>query len=368
MFKINKEFLIILILIAIAVAFGLWFFIFKDGVAFGPESIMNKSSKAMSEVKSVKFQYSQEALVAANAVEESDRKLNCSGMINFPSNAMIECKDVGAESSDEKVIYYNNKIFIPLSLLGESDSDEWVEVTQEDGYKSLELFYASNILSFVSSGGGEISSSETSEFEGNKAHKIVFKIPFSNARGVNDIFDTLVSDKDGGEIIGEILIDESNFLIHSMRLTSKYENKDIMAVSYVFSDFDSDIEITKPENIISEPSLSDQANTKQDVGSVALRNTIRKSDVRQLAYILEKYYESKGEYPESRSLSRTDDVNGDFYKSLVPEFVGSLPVDPLPEKYYYSYTCLGGEQYTIKGVTESENSEKVDYYIYEGPQ
>lgn len=371
--RTKTKIIIVVAIAAASVAVLLYLLLSSDSgfLSLKSKNILAKSGEVMSELDSLKFNYDQELSSESGDEVAPSQKTSCVGELKFPTDAAVECERTvsGQEegSKMEEIVYYKNKVYIPLSALGEERQGEWVEVSADDSSRqALEVFYASNTLGFIASGGGEIVSEEQIEFEGEEASKVMFRVPFAKAKGVNPVLDILVFEDEEGEIQGEAVID-SDYRLLSLRMSSKSQDGVVITLSYRFSDFDQDVSIQKPENVISEPSLSGGEDEK-DIGNIALRNSRRKSDIRQLAYILEEYYEQAGQYPESEEAVHTDDSKSDLYKALVPDIVENLPIDPLPEKYYYGYVCTGGEQYTLTAVLEVEDSEDTELFEYRGPK
>lgn len=368
--KFKKTIVLVVVVSAVIVA-GLFAFKSWSGGAFAPkaESVIGEAGEAMSSLDSMDFNYIQDIKSSSSEEGSESYGVTCTGSMEFPTNASIKCEGAfeGSGTRSEETVYYKGKMYVPLSSLGE-EGDDFVEIDAADeAYESVELFYGSNVLGFLASGGGTVESIEEFEYDGERAYKVLFKIDYADARGENPVFQLLIPGGGEGQISGEIVIGKSDHFVRTMRLDASSASSLSVSMSYVFSGFNSAMEVKKPDNVIEKPSASGSSGNK-DLSSVALRNSQRKTDIRQLAFILESYYEEEGEYPESGEVDRTDNTKGVLFKTLVPDMLESLPIDPMPEDYYYGYVCTGGEQYTLTAALEIEGSEETELYEYEGPQ
>lgn len=84
------------------------------------------------------------------------------------------------------------------------------------------------------------------------------------------------------------------------------------------------------------------------------RNSKRIEDVSNLRLALELYYVDYNKYPIALKLTRLDEKNNPFEKTLVSkEYIGSVPTDPLSPDFYYAYKS-DGKKYEL--------SARLEYY------
>jgi hypothetical protein len=82
----------------------------------------------------------------------------------------------------------------------------------------------------------------------------------------------------------------------------------------------------------------------------------RKTDLINLKTALKKYYNAKQSYPTSITLSKTSDPDSPL-KVLVPDFIASLPIDPLSPNNYYGYKSEDGKTFEITAVLEDKSDQ-----------
>ena len=98
---------------------------------------------------------------------------------------------------------------------------------------------------------------------------------------------------------------------------------------------------------------TDGQPTTADLTTSESRDTKRKSDLANIAKALESYQTNTGQYPISANEKISSSV-GTLYKSLVPNYITLLPLDPLDPTYYYGYDS-DGRSYTLSAVLEDAN-------------
>lgn len=68
--------------------------------------------------------------------------------------------------------------------------------------------------------------------------------------------------------------------------------------------------------------------TEQEKSDAQSRDQQRLDDINTLTIALDDYVNNNGYYP-------------DTIDEIVPDYISELPIDPMPEIYEYSYTCIG---------------------------
>lgn len=93
----------------------------------------------------------------------------------------------------------------------------------------------------------------------------------------------------------------------------------------------------------------------------------RKTDLINLKTALNQYYNVKQAYPVSISVSKTSDTDSAL-KVLVPDYIPSLPIDPLSPTYYYGYKSADGTSFELTAVLEDESDSAGavvgNYFLY----
>jgi len=82
----------------------------------------------------------------------------------------------------------------------------------------------------------------------------------------------------------------------------------------------------------------------------------RKTDLVNLKTALTKYFDAKQSYPISTTFSKTSDPDTSL-KVLVPDYISSLPVDPLSPNNWYGYKSIDGKSFTLTAVLEDESDQ-----------
>jgi len=98
---------------------------------------------------------------------------------------------------------------------------------------------------------------------------------------------------------------------------------------------------------------TDGQPTTADLTTSESRDTKRKSDLANIAKALDSYQTNTGQYPISAN-EKISSSAGTLYKSLVPNYITLLPIDPLDPTYYYGYDS-DGRSYTLSAVLEDTN-------------
>ena len=98
---------------------------------------------------------------------------------------------------------------------------------------------------------------------------------------------------------------------------------------------------------------TDGQPTTADLTTSESRDTKRKSDLANIAKALDSYQTNTGQYPISANEKISSNA-GTLYKSLVPNYITLLPLDPLDPTYYYGYDS-DGRSYTLSAVLEDTN-------------
>lgn len=98
---------------------------------------------------------------------------------------------------------------------------------------------------------------------------------------------------------------------------------------------------------------TDGQPTTADLTTSESRDIKRKSDLANIAKALDSYQTNTGQYPISAN-EKISSSAGTLYKSLVPNYITLLPIDPLDPTYYYGYDS-DGRSYTLSAVLEDTN-------------
>lgn len=101
------------------------------------------------------------------------------------------------------------------------------------------------------------------------------------------------------------------------------------------------------------PQLSPQITSTPEV-STNVNDTTRKSDLVKIKQALLKYYKDTSKYPIAETRVKTSDANSSLAKALVPNYLSSLPDDPLAPNYYYAYKS-DGKTFELTCVLEDKS-------------
>lgn len=92
------------------------------------------------------------------------------------------------------------------------------------------------------------------------------------------------------------------------------------------------------------------------------RDTVRKSDLRNIQTALRLYYNDNNGYPQSSSGNIVgcggDCVWGQAWVKSGVTYMNILPDDPLSDQAYVYTGVVGGEDYTLKACLENKSDEK----------
>lgn len=97
-------------------------------------------------------------------------------------------------------------------------------------------------------------------------------------------------------------------------------------------------------------------NINQD-SQIKKRDAIRKADLNNLAYALEKYFADKNAYPISSDTIKTNQLSA-LKDALVPDYLQSLPIDPLDPDYWYGYNSDGFTYHLTSIIEDALTSAK----------
>lgn len=95
------------------------------------------------------------------------------------------------------------------------------------------------------------------------------------------------------------------------------------------------------------------------------RDTRRKSDLDQIALVLEQYYDNQS--PNQYVTAETKiDINGSddaLTVALSPTYLKEMPLDPLAPDQYYHYQSFNSDlDYRLEAVLENENDPQGEAY------
>jgi hypothetical protein len=97
------------------------------------------------------------------------------------------------------------------------------------------------------------------------------------------------------------------------------------------------------------------------------RDAQRKQDLSVLHTVLEKYKKDNGQYPISSGIEQTISSQA-LFNALVGKYLTKMPVDPLPQTYWYEYQS-DGASYALRSIIEDQSDTTAKkgnvYYFYE---
>lgn len=114
------------------------------------------------------------------------------------------------------------------------------------------------------------------------------------------------------------------------------------------------------ETVVSvEPSVAGGPIPSQTVSEAAMdRDDQRLQDLASLQEALENYYLVNGSYPVSISTQQVQTLSV-LFTDLIPTYISGIPVDPLPQTYYYSYLS-DGKTFRLRSIAEDWNGDGVN--------
>ena len=95
---------------------------------------------------------------------------------------------------------------------------------------------------------------------------------------------------------------------------------------------------------------------KTPVVVVNKNDATRKTDLINLKTVLNQYFLAKQSYPISATVSKTSDSDSPL-KVLVPDYLTSLPIDPLSPTNYYGYKSVDGKSFQLTAVLEDQSDQ-----------
>lgn len=95
---------------------------------------------------------------------------------------------------------------------------------------------------------------------------------------------------------------------------------------------------------------------KAPVVVVNKNDATRKTDLINLKTALNQYFLAKQSYPISATISKTSDSDSPL-KVLVPDYLTSLPIDPLSPTNYYGYKSVDGKTFQLTAVLEDQSDQ-----------
>jgi len=94
----------------------------------------------------------------------------------------------------------------------------------------------------------------------------------------------------------------------------------------------------------------------------------RKNDLAQIKSALEKYFEDNQKYPVARKLENSSESTSVVYKALVPNYLETMPTDPLSPSKYYGYQSADGTSFELSAVLDNpddaEGVKRGDLNLY----
>ncbi|MCX6812047.1 MAG: hypothetical protein NTW79_00270, partial [Candidatus Berkelbacteria bacterium] len=89
------------------------------------------------------------------------------------------------------------------------------------------------------------------------------------------------------------------------------------------------------------PATATPAGSNAAALDATSRDKLRKSGLTSIAKALSDYFAANGSYPVSSASTKISTSQGLLYENLVPTYISALPLDPLPNSYYYGYMSTG---------------------------
>lgn len=148
-----------------------------------------------------------------------------------------------------------------------------------------------------------------------------------------------------------------------------YQSQLNLAMDVNLSDFNKVFNITAPseEEIAKEGLVGLLGGLGFGKSQAKERDVTRKADLIALKGSLDVYYEENGHYPVSPNVDKTNDPNGVLSKTLVPNYVKKLPVDPENPTKWYGYKSDGNTLTLwslLEDTTDPEGKQDGQYFKY----
>lgn len=111
----------------------------------------------------------------------------------------------------------------------------------------------------------------------------------------------------------------------------------------------------KFDQLFTKKPVKTQDQTSNTTESIINKNdATRKADLANLKTALGSYFNAKQSYPISTSLTKTSDPDTPL-KVLVPDYIPSLPLDPLSPNSFYGYKSVDGKTFELTAVLEDKS-------------
>jgi hypothetical protein len=108
------------------------------------------------------------------------------------------------------------------------------------------------------------------------------------------------------------------------------------------------------------PPTPEELATRDDLVTRQERNEQRQIDLLAIHLALEKIYDEVNVYPESPAVTNLSDSNTEVSRQLL-KYLKEIPADPQAPEYFYGYYCVGGEQYELTAVQETDDGVKIHF-------
>lgn len=118
--------------------------------------------------------------------------------------------------------------------------------------------------------------------------------------------------------------------------------------------------IAAEETEAQAPPTAEELATQEEMMSRQERNEKRQIDLLAIHVALEKIYDEVNVYPESPTVTNLSDGNAEVSRQLL-KYLKEIPADPQAPQYFYGYYCVGGEQYELTAVQETDAGAKVHF-------
>ena len=243
----------------------------------------------------------------------------------------------------------DNKIYLrlpALSILSSSAKNKWLAIDMGQYKTKVTRDYFADFLSVIKSGERlqeeDIKGKNTYHFrvtlDKNKLNELYQEANISK----DPEFEIWVGKKDHQiyKAKGEIFIQED---VSNSQIIIKGQAS--------LSNFNENFNIEAPQK---EEVYQEGINEilKSNFGIDYSADNVRKTDIKAIQILLEKYKVDNGKYPIVSEADKTNNKDGVLNQSLVPKYAKSLPIDPLDPKYWYGYVS-DGQTYKLWCILEN---------------
>ncbi|MFA6422943.1 MAG: type II secretion system protein GspG [Patescibacteria group bacterium] len=304
---------------------------------------------------------------------------NADASLNFDLTSLSSNLDTLGLSSiatnavrlDLKVV--DDKLYfrIPaLSLLIGSDNNKWYEFDLKDLTATTD--YRGKVVTKISQAGDVINSGEKTGSETIDGVKVNnYKLNINALKLAQLLTDSKNVDTTGLEtlnkvtVTADVSIAKKDHLIRKINIVTNYSDQGVTvetknellfsqygAVTAITAPADDEIDSTGITGLMSQIEAIFTDGTSITGSRERARDAVRKSDLRSLQAALEIYYEDNNAYPLSKSVVKTSDENNILTVLVSSNYLKTLPIDPVPDKYYYGYKSVDGKSFELTAILE----------------